>query len=64
MPTCGVRHRFEVGAALVAAGEEAVLGLQRLYWYFVEFGFSEEPLRAGTLGAGIMSSLEKPTTWS
>jgi phenylalanine-4-hydroxylase len=52
-------HRFgEVGAALVAAGEdEAVLGLQRLYWYFVEFGFVRGA--EGTpqlMGAGIMSS--------
>ena len=61
-------HRFgEVGAALVAAGEEeAVLGLQRLYWYFVEFGF----LRGATgepelLGAGIMSSFgETNHAWS
>ena len=61
-------HRFgEVGVALVAAGEEeAVLGLQRLYWYFVEFGF----LRGATgkpelLGAGIMSSFgETNHAWS
>ena len=52
-------HRFgEVGAALVAAGHDtAVLGLQRLYWYFVEFGFVRgaqgEPQ---LMGAGIMSS--------
>jgi phenylalanine-4-hydroxylase len=52
-------HRFgEIGSALVKAGEErAVLGLQRLYWYFVEFGFvrgsDNEPQ---LLGAGIMSS--------
>lgn len=52
-------HRFgEVGAALVGAGEEeAVLGLQRLYWYFVEFGFVRgEKGAAELMGAGIMSS--------
>ena len=61
-------QRFgEVGAALVEAGEaEAVLGLQRLYWYFVEFGFVRgadgDP---ELLGAGIMSSFgETNHAWS
>ena len=61
-------QRFgEVGSALVEAGEdEAVLGLQRLYWYFVEFGFvrgaSGDP---ELLGAGIMSSFgETNHAWS
>lgn len=52
-------HRFgEVGASLVASGEdEAVLGLQRLYWYFVEFGFVRGKGGGPQLmGAGIMSS--------
>lgn len=52
-------HRFgEVGAALAKAGEdEAVLGLQRLYWYFVEFGFVRgEDGNPQLMGAGIMSS--------
>lgn len=52
-------HRFgEVGSALVAEGdEEAVLGLQRLYWYFVEFGFVRGADGSPELmGAGIMSS--------
>jgi phenylalanine-4-hydroxylase len=52
-------HRFgEVGSALARAGqEEAVLGLQRLYWYFVEFGFVRgENGTAELMGAGIMSS--------
>ena len=52
-------HRFgEVGAALVEAGQErAVLGLQRLYWYFVEFGFVRgDDGSPQLLGAGIMSS--------
>ena len=52
-------HRFgEIGAALVKAGEAgAVLGLQRLYWYFVEFGFVRGADNKPQLfGAGIMSS--------
>ena len=52
-------HRFgQIGSALVKAGEdEAVLGLQRLYWYFVEFGFVRGANGAPQLlGAGIMSS--------
>ena len=52
-------HRFgEIGEALVKAGEErAVLGLQRLYWYFVEFGFVRgDDGEPQLLGAGIMSS--------
>ena len=52
-------HRFgEVGAALVQAGmDKAVLGLQRLYWYFVEFGFVRGSNGNPELfGAGIMSS--------
>ena len=52
-------HRFgEVGVALSKAGEsEAVLGLQRLYWYFVECGFVKgEGGQPQLLGAGIMSS--------
>ena len=45
-------QRFgEVGSALVEAGEaEAVLGLQRLYWYFVEFGFVRGGWRPRTAG--------------
>ena len=61
-------QRFgEVGSALVETGEaEAVLGLQRLYWYFVEFGFVRGA--AGDpelLGTGIMSSFgETNHAWS
>ncbi|MBL6619508.1 MAG: phenylalanine-4-hydroxylase [Flavobacteriales bacterium] len=36
--------------------EKAVLALQRLYWFFVEFGFVEEKGMPRAFGAGIMSS--------
>ncbi|PCJ81047.1 MAG: phenylalanine-4-hydroxylase [Bacteroidetes bacterium] len=51
-------HRFgEVGAALSADGRDhQVTMLQRLYWFFVEFGFIREEGEAKLFGAGIMSS--------
>lgn len=49
-------QRFgEVGEAL-RGNDEAVLALQRLYWFFVEFGFVEERGMPMAFGAGIMSS--------
>ena len=55
-------HRFgEVGVALSKAGEsEAVLGLQRLYW-FRQFGFVKERVDS-SCWVRIMSVLVKPTT--
>ena len=52
-------NRFgEIGVALIQAGhDDAVLRLQRLYWYVVEFGFLKNSEgEAKLLGAGIMSS--------
>ena len=51
-------HRFgEVGAALSNDGRDfQVTQLQRLYWFFVEFGFFREEGEAKLFGAGIMSS--------
>jgi len=49
-------QRFgEIGVAL-KGNDEAVLALQRLYWFFVEFGFVEEQGMPKAFGAGIMSS--------
>ncbi|MDB4787479.1 phenylalanine-4-hydroxylase [Flavobacteriales bacterium] len=49
-------QRFgEIGVSL-RGNEKAVLALQRLYWFFVEFGFVEEQGVAKAFGAGIMSS--------
>ena len=49
-------QRFgEIGVAL-RGNDEAVLALQRLYWFFVEFGFVEEKGMPMAFGAGIMSS--------
>ncbi len=49
-------QRFgEIGVAL-RGNDEAVLALQRLYWFFVEFGFVEEDGIPKAFGAGIMSS--------
>ena len=49
-------QRFgEIGVAL-RGNDEAVLALQRLYWFFVEFGFVEEQRMPKAFGAGIMSS--------
>ena len=42
----------EIGVAL-RGREEHVLALQRLYWFFVEFGFVEEQGRPMAFGAGI-----------
>jgi len=51
-------HRFgEIGAALSNDGRDfQVTQLQRLYWFFVEFGFVREEGEAKLFGAGIMSS--------
>jgi len=51
-------HRFgEIGSALSDIGKEAELVmLQRLYWFFVEFGFVRENGEPKLFGAGIMSS--------
>jgi phenylalanine-4-hydroxylase len=51
-------HRFgEVGAALSDDGRDyQVTQLQRLYWFFVEFGYVREEGEAKLFGAGIMSS--------
>ena len=61
-------HRFgEIGMALLRAGHhDAVLGLQRLYWYVVEFGFLKNPDgETKVFGAGIMSSFgETEHAWS
>ena len=49
-------QRFgEIGVAL-QGNDKAVLALQRLYWFFVEFGFVEEGGMPRAFGAGIMSS--------
>jgi phenylalanine-4-hydroxylase len=49
-------QRFgEIGVDL-CGNEQAVLALQRLYWFFVEFGFVEESGMPRAFGAGIMSS--------
>ena len=61
-------NRFgEIGVALIRAGhDDAVLRLQRLYWYVVEFGFLKNSEgEAKLLGAGIMSSFgETEYAWS
>ncbi len=51
-------HRFgEVGTAIANDGRDfQVTQLQRLYWFFVEFGFIREDGEAKLFGAGIMSS--------
>jgi len=51
-------HRFgEVGTAIANDGRDfQVTQLQRLYWFFVEFGFIREEGEAKLFGAGIMSS--------
>jgi phenylalanine-4-hydroxylase len=51
-------HRFgKIGAALAVIGkEEELVMLQRLYWFFVEFGFVREKGEPKLFGAGIMSS--------
>lgn len=58
-------QRFgEIGVAL-RGNDEAVLALQRLYWFFVEFGFVEENGIPKAFGAGIMSSYgETHHAWS
>ena len=49
-------QRFgEIGMALQGR-DDLVLKLQRLYWFFVEFGFVEEDGLPMAFGAGIMSS--------
>lgn len=49
-------QRFgEIGVAL-KGNDEAVLALQRLYWFFVEFGFVQENGTPKAFGAGVMSS--------
>ena len=49
-------QRFgEIGVAL-KGNDEAVLALQRLYWFFVEFGFVQEDGTPKAFGAGVMSS--------
>ena len=58
-------QRFgEIGVDL-NGNAEAVLALQRLYWFFVEFGFVEEKGMPRAFGAGIMSSYgETNHAWS
>lgn len=58
-------QRFgEIGVALQGQ-EDRVLALQRLYWFFVEFGFVEEKGLPMAFGAGIMSSFgETRHAWS
>jgi len=47
----------EVGTAFSNDGrDDKVTQLQRLYWFFVEFGFIREEGEAKLFGAGIMSS--------
>jgi phenylalanine-4-hydroxylase len=49
-------QRFgEIGVAL-RGNQQRVLELQRLYWFFVEFGFLEQKGMPLAFGAGIMSS--------
>lgn len=49
-------QRFgEIGVAL-GDDEEAVLGLQRLYWFTIEFGLIKESGSPKIYGAGIISS--------
>ena len=49
-------QRFgEIGVAL-RGDQQRVLELQRLYWFFVEFGFLEQKGMPLAFGAGIMSS--------
>ena len=49
-------QRFgEIGMALQGR-DDLVVKLQRLYWFFVEFGFVEEDGLPKAFGAGIMSS--------
>lgn len=61
-------HEFgTMGWQLAKAGNEAgLLGLQRLYWYFVEFGFiADDQGQPALIGAGIMSSFgETNHAWS
>ena len=56
-------HRFgEVGLAIANDGRDfQVTQLQRLYWFFVEFGFTREEGEAKLFGAGIMSSYGETT---
>jgi phenylalanine-4-hydroxylase len=56
-------HRFgEVGTAIANDGRDfQVTQLQRLYWFFVEFGFVREEGEAKLFGAGIMSSYGETT---
>ena len=58
-------HRFgEIGQAM-SEQPERILELQRLYWYFVEFGFVEYNGEPRIFGAGIMSSFgEANHAWS
>lgn len=61
-------HEFgTMGWQLAKAGNtDALLGLQRLYWYFVEFGFLADAAgQPKLIGAGIMSSFgETNHAWS
>jgi phenylalanine-4-hydroxylase len=56
-------HRFgEIGTAIANDGRDfQVTQLQRLYWFFVEFGFVREEGEAKLFGAGIMSSYGETT---
>ena len=58
-------QRFgEIGVSL-RGNEQAVIALQRLYWFFVEFGFVEEQGVSKAFGAGIMSSFgETEHAWA
>ena len=49
-----------------ACNTAALLGFQRLYWYFVEFGFlADTEGQPKLIGAGIMSSIGEPNHgWS
>ena len=54
--SCVFMQRFgEIGEAL-RGRDDLVLRLQRLYWFFVEFGFVEQNGLPMVFGAGIMSS--------
>jgi phenylalanine-4-hydroxylase len=54
-------HKFgEAGAALALDGRDfQITQLQRLYWFFVEFGFVREKGDAKLFGAGIISSFSE-----